>query len=165
MSVSVRPATLDDLSGVEAVARETWLATYREYISEADIQDFLQANYSPERLRRSLDRLGAGFLVAVEGGQIVGYAMLSLDSDGHAQLWSIYILPGAQRRGTGQRLWDAQLQHARTLQAGKLVLWVLEGNSAARTFYERQGARHTDNSEFTVGGCVVSEVQYSLDLH
>lgn len=162
--ISVRPATLNDLPAISEVARETWLATYRGHMPEADIQDFLQSNYSPERLRRSLKSLGEGFVVAVEAGQVIGYAMLSLNGDGHAELWSVYVLPGVQRRGAGQRLWDTQLAHARLLQATRLVLWVLEGNSTARRFYERQGATCSDQREYPVGAGVINEVQYALDL-
>lgn len=160
----VRPANRDDLGGIKRVASETWVATYTGAIPDADIQSFLQSNYNPASLERSLATLGGGMLVAVDEDQVIGFAMLSEDRDGNAQLWSIYIMPAWQGRGCGKQLWDAAVAHARSLPCERLVLWVLESNSVARRFYARQGAEMVEQRDFPVGDGSVSEVRYEMQL-
>jgi ribosomal protein S18 acetylase RimI-like enzyme len=163
-SIIVRSAQHDDLGGINRVASETWVATYTGAIPDADIRTFLQSNYNRGSLEQSLATLGDGMLVAVDEDQVVGYAMLSCDRDGNAELWSIYVLPTRQGQGAGKQLWDAAIAHARSLSASRLALWVLESNTVARRFYERQGAVQVEQREFPVGNAGVSEVRYEIML-
>lgn len=56
-TLTVRPATHTDLPGIQSVAEQTWPATYAGQIPQADIEAFLAAHYSPERLmQQSQDR-------------------------------------------------------------------------------------------------------------
>jgi len=163
-SVFVRPAQRDDLDGISRVATETWVATYTGIIPDADIQAFLQSNYNPARLEQSMATLGGGMLVAQDANKVVGFAMISGDQDGNAQLWSIYVLPGWHGRGVGKHLWDAAIVHAGSLPYSRLVLWVLESNTVARRFYERQGAVLVEQRDFPIGDVRVSEVRYEMKL-
>lgn len=75
------------------------------------------------------------------GGKIVG--LLSM-SDGTVH--NLYIQPGFQNRGIGQRL----IETAKTCSGGELQLWVFEPNRGAIRFYERHGfvtVRRTDGRE------------------
>jgi ribosomal protein S18 acetylase RimI-like enzyme len=164
ISFVIRPANQDDLDGISRVATETRVATYTGAIPDADIQAFLQSNYSPGTLERSLETLAGGMLVAAAEDQVVGFAMLSADRDGNAQLWSIYVLPAWQGHGCGKQLWDAAIAHARTLPCEQLVLWVLESNAGARRFYARQSAELVERRDFPIGDGFVSEVRYEMTL-
>lgn len=160
----VRPATVADIGGIQDVAYETWRATYRGHIPDADIEAFLSANYSLEQLTRSVSRLGNGLLVACHGDEVVGYAMLSENGQGEAELWTIYVLPTFHGQGAGKLLWDAALDHARELGLQTLVLWVLKDNMTARRFYERQGAKPFAEREYPVGDLSILETGYRLSL-
>jgi ribosomal protein S18 acetylase RimI-like enzyme len=163
-SFEVRSASDSDLPAVQRVAQESWTATYSGYIPDDDIQAFLDSNYSVDRLRQARTRIGDGFVVAAHEDRIIGYAMLSEDGDGNAQLWSIYVLPEFQGQGAGKLLWDAAVARARRLELPSLVLWVLASNSKARHFYERQGAVIAGHRDFAVGEGSVDEIGYSLSF-
>lgn len=163
-TISVRSATITDIDDIRRIAHETWHATYDGLIPERDIRAFLQSNYNPAQLERTVSAMGDGLLLADLDGMPVGYAMISRDRDGNAQLWTIYVLPSEQRRGAGTALWEAALEHARNLGLPRIVLWVLEENQPARAFYERQGAVLTDQRDIAVGDSTISELRYEMAL-
>ncbi len=68
--------------------------------------------------------------VAVQDGQIVGYAALGGDV-----LEQLYILPGFQQQGTGTRLLAVACEAA----GDRLSLYAFARNLGARRFYERHG--------------------------
>lgn len=157
-NVRVRAATRADLPGVAGVAGRTWRAAYAGLIPEADVERFLASVYSPANLERTLLSLGAGFLVATDGDEIVGYAMSGRNREGDGELFAIYVLRERQGAGIGRRLWMAAAGHLRGLGLATMEVWVLAGNGPARRFYERQGALSVGERDFPVGEGVVPEV-------
>jgi ribosomal protein S18 acetylase RimI-like enzyme len=162
--IEVRPATAEDLRGVQGVAERTWRAAYAGLIPDADIEAFLAGAYNQEYLRLTLDHLGGGLIVAVEDGEVIGYAMAGRNRAGVAELFAIYVLPERQGCGVGWRLWRRALDRARDLGAEAVGLWVLEANVGARRFYERQGAEPTAERDFPVGAGAVREVGYRVPV-
>ncbi len=70
--VEVREMGVGDFGVVQEVARITWAETYRGIIPEDEQASFVERAYSEEALRH---RMQAGvFLVAVLGGEVVGFA-------------------------------------------------------------------------------------------
>lgn len=160
----VRPATASDLAGVGAVAARTWRDAYAGLILEADIERFLADAYSLAALQQTLRVLGRGFLVAVEGDEVVGYAMGGRNREGRGELFAIYVLPERQGAGIGRRLWRAAARHLGGLGLRELVVWVLASNGPARRFYERQGALPVAERVFRVGDGSVPEVGYRAPI-
>lgn len=88
------------------------------------------------------------YVVAVSAGDgpetdpaIVGYAgLLGPAIAGEpADVMTIAVASGGQRRGTGTVLMEAMIAEARRRDAGDLLLEVRTDNDAARAFYERHG--------------------------
>jgi ribosomal-protein-alanine N-acetyltransferase len=71
-------------------------------------------------------------------GTIEGYAGLDLGGD-VADVMTMAVAPGAQRRGLGRRLLDELVARAEGDGAAYLVLEVREDNTAARTLYDARG--------------------------
>ena len=162
--IEIRPAELRDSNSIRQIALATWPATYAGLISDAGIDAFLQANYSIEQIERTISAMAGGCLLASVDGRQVGYAMISRDRDGYAQLWTLYVLPELQRRGVGKALWDAVIVHARSIELDTMVVWVLAANHPARRFYELQGATFAGRKTFPVGVDEIEEVQYRLHV-
>lgn len=74
----------------------------------------------------------------VGGGRLVGYAGLWFDGD-VAQVMTLGVAPGAQRRGTGRLLLDRLVRRARELGAQALLLEVRVDNAAALALYAGAG--------------------------
>ena len=99
-------------------------------------------------------------LVAREGATVIGWMSLGSCRDldapaSRAEVWAIYVAPGAWSQGVGQALW----QQARGLMHlwghATCSLWVLEGNKRAIRFYRRAGFVADERSALVteLGGC------------
>jgi ribosomal-protein-alanine N-acetyltransferase len=76
--------------------------------------------------------------VLVEGGHIIGYAVLSVAAD-EAHVLNLCTAPEMQGRGHGRRLLRALLQLARGRGAHRVFLEVRPSNAAAIALYHDEG--------------------------
>lgn len=72
------------------------------------------------------DGIIKGFMAAVEEGDFL-------------EIKAIYIDPAFYREGCGAALMSFAEEYAEKQGISQMFLWVLEGNSAARRFYEKHG--------------------------
>ena len=63
------------------------------------------------------------------------------------EIASFYVLPSEWRRGTGRRLGERAVAEARTRGFSEVMVWVLETNARARSFYESLGFRPDGESK------------------
>ena len=80
-------------------------------------------------------------VVAEVGGEIVGFVAVgaSRDADAEGELFTIYVNPVHWGTGVGRELIRAGEERMRELGYGRVVLWMLDGNSRAQRFYESAG--------------------------
>lgn len=117
----IRPYAASDTSAV----LDIWLAANRH--GEPALSDSYLLR---ERMQvRDIYLPAAKITVATNAGRIAGFSALL----GH-QLGGLFIAPGDQRQGLGQRLLDDAIA-----KAGDLEVDVFADNSAARSLYERNG--------------------------
>lgn len=83
-----------------------------------------------------------GSLVALDGGALLGLAMLGA-RPGRAWVTRLGVLPGQRRRGTGEALVRGLLEAAARRGLGRAVLEVIEGNEPARGLFARLGFEET----------------------
>lgn len=55
------------------------------------------------------------------------------------EIKNLHVRPDLRRTGSGGRLFDLSVAHARRVGASSLTLWVVEKNQTARAFYEKKG--------------------------
>jgi ribosomal protein S18 acetylase RimI-like enzyme len=94
-------------------------------------------------------------VLAAEGPEgLIGYSagLRTLDAaDGpHGEIFTLYLLRAAQRRGLGRRLLASGARVLAAEGARSLRLWVLSANESAREFYQRLGG--AQGAERPVGG-------------
>ncbi len=104
-----------------------------------------------ERRRRHyvtlLESAGGHLLIAVEGGDVVGYAFVaeiggqtSLATGARmAEIETLSVAQGRRGAGIGAALMDAAYELLRSLGIDELMLYVMDGNDGALRFYERRG--------------------------
>jgi ribosomal protein S18 acetylase RimI-like enzyme len=140
--MGVRRATVDDAEAIERIRVETWRATYRGLLPDGLI-DQLQPNV--ERRRERLRAPGPAELnfVAEEEGQVVGYAFAgperTRDRAYPGEVYAIYVLPKAQRKGHGRALIRECARALADRGVTAILIWVLRENAIGRGFYERLG--------------------------
>lgn len=123
MPYQIRCVDTSDASDVYAVERSCFHDPYPPA--------FLDSLINTERDR---------FLVAVEDGKVVGYAVATVGgTEGH--IVSVAVDPPSRRRGIGTALVSSMTR--RLVEGGveEIHLEVRKGNRAAISFYERMGFR------------------------
>jgi GNAT superfamily N-acetyltransferase len=81
--------------------------------------------------------------VAENDGELLGWSQFGASRDPQAtpttgEVYGMYVDPPAWRTGVGMQLWIATRREL-VKSFALATLWVLEGNSSARRFYETCG--------------------------
>jgi len=79
------------------------------------------------------------------------------------ELYAIYVLPAYQAQGIGRALMHAVAGRLAAAGHKGMLLWVLEANAPARTFYEALGGVVVRKQPIEVGGVTLPEVAYGWD--
>jgi GNAT superfamily N-acetyltransferase len=135
----IRPATADDAEELVRANEAAWNA------GMADVVDKKLAELAPFEGRVAHFREGIAAVppgtrlwVAEREGRIVGHATVAVQK-ALGQLNALYVVPEEWGSGVAGALHDEAVAGMRELGATEAVLWVVEGNTRARRFYEREG--------------------------
>lgn len=160
--VSIRPATQEDASAIAQVHVESWRTTYAGIVPDAylaGLDVMLRSKLWSERLQS-----GTLIFVAEWDGRVVGFAdggpNREVVGDCDAELYAIYLLKDAQKRGIGVGLLRAMATALLERNFKSMAVWVLEQNRS-RNFYEKTGARMAASKVIEIGGAKLMEVAYA----
>jgi ribosomal protein S18 acetylase RimI-like enzyme len=161
-----RRARLSDAEAIGAVQVASWRTTYRGIVP-ADYLEGMTVEDHARRWGRLLARPGNLELTFVveEEDRVVGFAMGGSEREGDrrfpGELYAIYLLQGAQRRGYGRALAEAVAGALLERGMRSMLVWVLRDNWSARRFYERLGGVYIREHELDFGaGFTLQEVSY-----
>jgi diamine N-acetyltransferase len=158
--VSLRLARAGDEPRLALLGGATFLESYAHMLPVTDVLAHVARQHAAEVYARWLaDPASRCWLLECEPGHApVGYAVvtppdlpLSDLTDEDLEIRRIYLLHKYQRGGLGARLMQAVREHARAAGARRLLLGVYSRNTAALTFYERQGFSRAGTRQFRVG--------------
>ena len=156
-----REAVREDVPAVQAVARASWHGTYRGILSEGAIDAFLRRAYGELSLERTRSEGGLWVLEVV--GRVAGYVRLRAQGN-VGYLNAIYLLPEAQGKGYGRRLWEGAEAWFRARGIFDVRLTVAVENYKARGFYERLGFREVKSVRGELFGERLDELECALSL-
>lgn len=159
---TIRPASADDAERIAALHAASWRAHYRGSLSDQYLDGPIETERAAvwmERLRHP--RPGQIVLLSEIATDLVGFVCLYLDHDRTYGSFvdNLHVMAGRKGTGIGRALMrEAGEAMQNAVPRRPLYLFVLEGNHAARRFYERIGGipveqgRHTepDGSEVPV---------------
>jgi GNAT superfamily N-acetyltransferase len=159
----VRDAGSDDVVAIAGVHVRGWQQAYAHIFEEDDLSR-LSVERRQETAREALGSSVA--LVAERDGEVLGFAFAgpSRDTEGVAELYSIYVDPNVWGTGLGREL---ILEVERRLHDKSFIeveLWVLEDNPRGRRFYEAAGWTSADVRPITIFGSDVPEIRYRKRL-
>jgi ribosomal protein S18 acetylase RimI-like enzyme len=165
----VRPAALDDAEEIARVHVATWRSAYSGLLPDDFLASLSEANYT-ERWRRVIGEGLSRVFVVDEPDGIAGFASGGRERAGEVgfagELYALYVLEGAHRRGYGRELVRAVAGALREMRLPDMIVWVLRDNPTARRFYERLGGTFVRSQPITIGSATLEEVSYgwrSLD--
>jgi GNAT superfamily N-acetyltransferase len=168
--VVVRDARPEDAAAVSAVRIRSWQGAYAHVFPAERLAALDERREQQARHWRAMIEeppLPGHVLLAEREGVAVGFASIGRARDDAAlgEVYAIYAVPEAWGTGVGHALMQESLRRLRDDGYGEAVLWVLDDNPRARTFYEREGWSFThDAREETFLQTLVSEVRYRIDL-
>ncbi len=141
----------------------TWQTAYRGLLPDDFLDALSEAAYEA-RWRRMLGRGDVRVYVAEESGSVVGFASGGRERAGETgysgELYALYVLDEAQRRGHGRQLVRSVVDALRDMGLRDMIVWVLRDNVKARRFYDRLGGVYVREQPVTIGPTVLQEVSY-----
>jgi [ribosomal protein S18]-alanine N-acetyltransferase len=126
-NLTIRVATPDDAYAIATMSRDL-------------IEGGLPWTWTPERVTRNIRNRNITTIVACEGEEIVGFAIMYFgDEDAHLNL--IAIEPAYQRSGVGVRLVEWLKQSCFVAGIARVDAELRITNRSARSFYRKCGFR------------------------
>lgn len=155
----VRRAAPADAAELAALGARTFVESFGQLYSQADLQAFLDESHAPAAYASLLANPAyALWLAFSDDGTAMGYALAGPAGLPHAdlkpgdgELKRLYMRADAQGSGIGTRLFDEAL--AWLEREGPRTLWisVWSENYGAQRFYGRYGFEKAGEYEFIVG--------------
>jgi len=148
VAISLREARRGDELAVAEVHVRAWQEAYRGLIPA----EFLDALDPRERAARytfeSPDPAAPTTVLAVEAGEdgaeaIQGFVTFGPsrdeDAQGFGEVYALYVDPDRYQGGVGRLLMAESRRRLHEAGFTAAILWVLQGNTRAANFYEREG--------------------------
>lgn len=159
----IRPATLSDSPAIARVHVSSWRSTFRGLLPDDFLASLDEAHYE-ERWKRLIGASTSKVYVVDAEDGIVGFASGGRERAGVAgfggELYAIFLIDSAQRRGFGISLVRALVGGLRDMGLDDMIVWVLRDNWGARHFYERLGGVYIETHPITFGSASIPEVSY-----
>jgi ribosomal protein S18 acetylase RimI-like enzyme len=143
LSIDIRRAELRDADAISQAHQAAWLGAYSGIIPHRALNSMVNRR-GPAWWSNAI-RNATSILVVDVGGVIAGYATLGrsrarqLKQQG--EIYELYLRPEYQGIGLGSRLFGEARQRLAQHGLKGLVVWALEDNTNALTFYEGAGGR------------------------
>ena len=166
--IKIRTAQSKDAAEIARIHVEAWRDAYAtllppEYLARLD------PRIEAARWNRAADNRLENTLVADADGAVTGYAIIGPARDQRAtpagEIYALYVETDWHEQGIGRALVEAAFERFRGRRIAEAVIWCLEGNVAARGFYERCGGRRLSQAKVEqVGGVTLPVIGYCWTL-
>ncbi len=153
--MTVRIAFSKDADVIGEVHSSAWKSAYRGIIPDSFIDSDTAAKRKNEFLDSIKDDKCTYFLLE-ESDQPVGIVKTREANNG-LEIESIYILSEFRGKGLGRQFID----FIKVKRSG-IFLWVLEANTNARRFYEKNGFTPTGETRTITRGVELTQIRYEL---
>lgn len=150
----------DDRNALSRIYEESWRFAYNGIIPQNYLDSIQKGQWAA-----SADKPNISTLIVTGNGEMIGTSSFCPsrfeDMEGWGEIVSIYLLPDFMEKGYGKRLFEEVLRELEKMGFADIFLWVLEENTKARKFYERQGfvpnGKYLDDN---IGGKPLREIMY-----
>ena len=142
----IRGAQPEDALAVARVHVRSWQSAYRGHLPDDHLAG-LDPVARAERYSFGIDRADTPRTVLAvdeDEGRVIGFATTGPCADAGSsgrlgELYGLYVDPDRWRTGCGRQLMRAARARLAGLGFREAVLWVLDGNSRAESFYRADG--------------------------
>jgi N-acetylglutamate synthase-like GNAT family acetyltransferase len=153
-----QPADADAIATIRERTIRTVVAPLNEYTPD-EIEAWA-ANYTAERVETFIAE--GNYLVAEEGGAVVGLGRLTVDQPGHAIVRGVFVAPEVVGRGIGTQIVQQLLARGQNLG---ITVFELVATLNARSFYERLGFSFIKRLRHpTANGAIIPGLHMKLEV-
>lgn len=143
LTIDIRKAELKDAQAIADVHQEAWRGAYSGIIPYRALTKMINRR-GPDWWANAIRR-AASVLVIEIGGELAGYTTIgrnrARELPQQGEIYELYLKPEYQGIGLGSRLFsEARMRLSQSGLRG-LVVWALEENTGALSFYEGAGGR------------------------
>lgn len=163
MDFKIRRARVEDAQSIGLVQVESWRRTYAGIIPDAYLASLDEVERA-SMWKREIES-GRFFIFVVEDqwgifGFVSGGEIREPIQGYDCELYAIYLMPALQRRGVGQEL-ALTLREALLMESfSSMIVWVLERNLPAISFYKRLGGIQIGQRMIEIGGAELPELAF-----
>lgn len=136
-------ACADDARAVSEIYRELWPTSVR-HVASGSVIDALLRQRSEQFWLESIEELGAGFELAMDGSRPVGFCGWMSQGIRTGELKWLFVTPDSQLAGVGSALHDRAVHAMFEAGIADACLWAVPRNGPAERFYREKGWRATD---------------------
>lgn len=147
--VVIRPASFNDISYIQHIAKETWPEAYSAILNKQQMEYMLELFYSAQSLQKQMHDKHHFFL-ALQNYSPIGFASFSHIEQYVYKLQKLYVSPRIQKSGAGKQLLQTVITVAKSM-GGKTLLLNVNRNNNAQSFYEKAGFKILKEEDIDIG--------------
>lgn len=161
----IRKATKDDSPLIRQLAEHIFPATYREIISQEQIDFMMDWMYSISNLNKQMDG-GHIYFIAYRGTVSVGYVSIEQKDKDLFHLQKIYVLGSEQGTGCGKFLFLEAIKYIKSVHTKPCTMELnVNRENKAVSFYEHMGMMKARQGDFPIGnGYFMNDYIMSMEL-
>ncbi|MEL6436469.1 MAG: GNAT family N-acetyltransferase [Pseudomonadota bacterium] len=165
LTIDIRPAAVGDGEGIAQVHAEAWQHAYAGILPFTSLRAMINRRDAQWWVRAV--RRGTSILLLEMGDKIVGYVTYGLNraralpQDG--EIYELYLLPEYQGLGLGKRLFSTARDDLHRLGCSGLVVWTLDENINANSFYAQMGGKDIAEGHEMFAGKAIKKIAYVWD--
>ena len=158
MDIKLVKGNLSHLPDLQVLGKQTFFETFASANTEANMRQYLETNFSVEKLKLELSDSDSEFHLAQLNTSFIGYlkinfnkAQTELKENHGLEIERIYVLKEYHGKQVGQILFNKAMEMAREKNMNYVWLGVWEKNLKAIRFYEKNGFAVFNTHVFKVG--------------
>ncbi|MEN5053917.1 GNAT family N-acetyltransferase [Sphingobacterium kitahiroshimense] len=170
-NIAIKRVTLDDITVLQKIGRETFFETFSNSNSEENMQQYLEDGFSVKKLREELGNRDSEFYFAVHDEYVIGYLKLNygrsqteLKNEASLEIERIYVLQKYQGKKKSQILYEKAIQIAHDKQVKYVWLGVWEQNLRAINFYKKNDFIEFDKHIFKLGNDAQTDIMMKKNI-
>lgn len=169
--MKIQKVNIQDIEKLREIGVHTFYETFSSKNSEENMKEYLENEYSKERLKAELTDPNAEFYFAELDRKTIGYLKINIgDSqteikDNEAlEIERIFVLKEFQGKKIGQKLFDKAIELAKEKKKKYIWLGVWDQNHRAINFYKKNGLNEFDKHIFMLGNDKQTDIMMKLNL-
>ena len=106
----IKKATIKDVAEINRMACEVFPETYKDILSDEQMEFMMGCMYSTETLSKQIEEKGYIYFIAYFGKEPMGYVSIQPEGADLFHLHKIYVLPRYQKYNIGSKLFEKAVE-------------------------------------------------------